>query len=474
MKCSIQLILFVLVAGQLNAQNYSAIHGSNYFGSLGVYNNPSTIVNSPYKWDLTILGMQYQTISNAVKGPNFPLNLTPNAKFYGANGNFKRYADLNLNMHLLNGRYSLDKSHAFAFGVNIRGYTQAATTKLNFTDSVKGPRSFLSLNEQNRSIEINLASSAWLEIYGSYGLNIWDRETSSLNGGASFKISRSLAGGFVKVNNVQVEKEQLPNDEEIYKIAQGNARYGYSANLGDGTSISPSDFLSGSKTGFAVDLGVEYLVKTQAVTNVYDDDNAGIEYEWKIGVSLLDLGWNQFAYSSESRSVSVLEKNISSGVLTQKFADTKDLGSFNDSLATIVTNIDPLTGNFKIMNPARAVVNVDRYVQGNIYVNAELALNLASNEKNNIAVKESRLVTITPRWETRKFGVYVPVQYTRHGNIWIGGAVKIGPLLLGTHNLLNTFFKNKYLGGGAYLAFTLRPSSFIRDARSRQYDCPVY
>ena len=68
----------------------------------------------------------------------------------------------------------------------------------------------------------------------------------------------------------------------------------------------------------------------------------------------------------------------------------------------------------------------------------------------------------------------MPVQVTRHGNFWVGGALRAGPLLLGTHNLLNAFSKNKYVAGGAYLALTIRPMNIVRELRMRQYDCPEY
>jgi hypothetical protein len=88
------ICVFMFIAGTAHAQSYSALHGSNYSGGLGVYNNPSSILSSPYKWDVTVVAFQYQTISNVVKGPNFPFNLLPSATFYVADGNFKRYADL--------------------------------------------------------------------------------------------------------------------------------------------------------------------------------------------------------------------------------------------------------------------------------------------------------------------------------------------------------------------------------------------
>jgi len=103
-----------------------------------------------------------------------------------------------------------------------------------------------------------------------------------------------------------------------------------------------------------------------------------------------------------------------------------------------------------------------------------LSVNLLPVGKNSYALKETKFLTVTPRWETRKLGFFMPVQFNRHGNFWIGGAVKAGPLLLGTHNLLNLFSKNKFLGSGAYIALTVRPFEMNRDRSGRQYECPSY
>ena len=458
-------------AGKTYAQDYSAIHGSSYFGSLDVYNNPSSILGTPYKWDLTLTGLQYQTITNAVRGPNFPLILSPSGNFYAANGNYKRDVDAGFNVRFLNFRYSLNNRHAFAFGLNFRGYVNGNTSTINYTDSVIGPRTFLSLNTENGNISANAATSTWMELYGTYAITVKDDAVSTLNAGASLKIMKGMAGGFGKVNNVGVERVTTPGEPTVYKILAGDATYGYSDNLGDFENVSAGDFLSGTGTGFAFDVGVEYVIKSQAVANFYDEMPL-TDYDWKIGVSLLDLGWNNYAYSNQSRSISTLKPEISSTTLTEKFASVRSIDTFNDSLATIVENSETLTGKFSISNPARAVVNVDLYLSGNFYVNGELSINLSSGKGDKAAVAGSKLLTVTPRWEKRTLGFYLPVQYNRHGNFWIGGAVKAGPLLFGTHNLLNIFSKNKYIGGGAYLAIIIRPMNFIRDARLKQYECP--
>lgn len=473
MKYNLRLIwVFILSAGIARAQNYNAIHGSDYSGGLGVYNNPSSILASPYNWDLTVVGFQFQTISNVIKGPNFPFNLGSNATFYVANGNFKRYADLTADLHLLNGRIRLNETSAIAFGLNVRQNTQGKTTSVNYTDSVKGPRSFLLVNEQNGILDLDVSHSAWLEFYGSYAKTIWDQETGRLNGGISLKLTRGMSGGFATAKNVGVVSEQN-NDQTIYKIVNGDVKYGYSSNYGDGESFNTADLFRNSKMGFAVDVGAEYVIKSQSVSGVFDDENT--EYDWKIGFSLLDLGWNTYEHSSQSRHASSLRNDVSSLVLQDKFSATDGIRSFNDSVATIVNNFTPLTGNFKVINPARAVINVDRYVSGNVFINGELSVNLLPEGRKTYVLKESKFLTVTPRWETKKLGFFAPVQVNRHGNFWIGAAVKAGPLLIGTHNLLNVFSKNKFTASGAYIAVTIRPfEEHERNSRNRQYECPAY
>jgi hypothetical protein len=467
------LVILFLPVRLIYAQNYNAIHGSDYAGALGVYNNPASILSSPYNWDITVIGFQFQTISNVIKGPNFPFSLSPSTNFYVANGNFKRYADATVDMHLLNGRFRLNNKSAFAFGINVRQNTQAKTSPVYYTDSVKGPRSFLFLNEPNRTIDLKVAQSAWLEAYGAYATTIFDNEQKKLNIGGTLKLSRGMSGAFATARNVGVESEPV-NDQTIYKITNGDVKYGYSANLGDGESFNASDLFSNNKIGFAIDLGAEYVIKSAAVPGAYDEESIG-EYDWKIGFSLLDIGWNTYQYSASSSHASSIKNDVSSFILQEKFSGVTGINSFNDSVATIVNDFTPLTGNFKVMNPARAVINVDRYLSGNLFINGELSVNLAPGGANSYVLKESKFITLTPRWETKKLGFFMPVQVNRHGNFWIGGALKAGPLLLGTHNLLNMLSKNKFLGGGAYIAFTIRPFSMQRtDKRNQQYECPTY
>ena len=82
------------------------------------------------------------------------------------------------------------------------------------------------------------------------------------------------------------------------------------------------------------------------------------------------------------------------------------------------------------------------------------------------------LLTLTPRWETKRWGYYLPIQYTTTGRLMIGGAFKAGPLLLGIHNWGNVFSTNKMQNGGGYIALVIRPGSGFRVKENKEYSCP--
>lgn len=474
------LIYFAgISAGYGYAQSFNAVHGSNYTGSLNVANNPASIVNSAYVWDITILGSQYQTISNAINGRNFPSNiLRLNSPYSLNNGNFKRAAAANFNIRLLNARISLGKSRAIAFGLNMRGYTQAKTGTFNYNDSVKGARTFIYYNQANRDLSADMASSAWAELYGSYGATLMDRSNDRLNAAFTVKVMKSISGAYLSLDELGVQMPSL-EESDAYELVSGVAAFGYSRNHDDaltasGLTAQPGQLFSKGKLGISFDAGVEYFIKSDGVDEVFEDPRPD-DYLWKIGISLLDVGWNNFDYSQHSRRVSGVREGVTGNELQEKFGTINGIGSFSDSLATIVNESAVLNGKFRIINPMRLKINADRYLAGNFYVNGELSVNLSSLlAKDKLYVEESQLLTITPRWETRQIGIYMPLQYNRQGNVWVGGAVRLGPFLAGTHHLLNAFSKSNKISGGAYIALIISPFKIIGNPRNKQYECPVF
>jgi hypothetical protein len=475
------LLLGLVCSLRLCAQDYHAIEGSPFAGAMGVANNPASILSTPYPWDITLFSMQVKNSTNAVAFTNYSyLSFHPDT--IGVNwksGYMRRFAAVNYNVHLLNVRIALGRKQAISFGANIRGYGAVRTGNANYSDSLQDMNQFFNIN-QNTTYNANMVTSSWLELYGTYSKTLWDDAYGRLNAGVTLKLMRGISGAYLQLANAAVAPS-VQDTLTIYHLTSGSAKYGYSSNYDlwhdtRSTLSNLKDFLTHTQSGAAIDLGVEYLVKSQAV-KVYGDDDDYFDYEWKIGVSLLDIGANRYAYGTQSRAASNPRLSVSDSALNTKFDYIGSLAEFNDSLATVVNNISVLRGTFTIYNPARLVINIDRPLQDHFSLNANLTLNLGgSNNGTRLFTKEMTLLAITPRWETRKLGGYLPLTVTTDGKFWVGGAVKAGPVLLGVHNWADVFSKSKVQNGGFYMSLVIRPGNGkgFKDKEDKKYSCPPY
>ncbi|HEX4375308.1 MAG TPA: hypothetical protein VHZ50_18525, partial [Puia sp.] len=462
-------LFFLIVSMQsfyciLSAQDYHAVQGSSFAGSLGVLNNPASIVNTPYKWDVDIFSLQFKDASNLYTIADYSLISPPqNSKYFFNAGSYKRFSDVNFNLNLLNTRIALNQKQAIAFGINLLGYGRLKTGAYNYIDTLHGTHDFFSINDVNGILHGNFTGSSWIEIFATYSQTIYDDGDHRLNGGLTLKVMRGIAGGFAEIQNGTFTQNIISNNRLAYDLTSANARYGYSYNFDDwqnnnSTSQNINDLLNNSRGGFSGDIGFEYLIRQETLNDYYDKDEHYYDYDWKIGVSLLNVGYNQYKLGTQSRIISD-PQNIADTILDKKFNGVKNLTAANDSIATFASSASIADRKIKIFDPTRIVINVDRFLGNDLYLNAELSLNLHSQlaGSSHFYTQSLNLLTVTPRWETKKWGVYFPIQYNIENEFWIGGAFKAGPLLIGVHNWTNVFTKRGLQKGGGYIALVIHP-----------------
>jgi hypothetical protein len=118
------------------------------------------------------------------------------------------------------------------------------------------------------------------------------------------------------------------------------------------------------------------------------------------------------------------------------------------------------------------VINVDKFIKDAFFVNADLSIGVASLiPVKSRYLKDLSLLTVTPRWETRRKGFYLPVQYNSANRLMIGGAARLGPVLFGLHNFANLFSKKKMQYGIGYLAIILKASDITGEKADKRLDC---
>lgn len=455
---SLKKYLFIPCVLLLNvsmAQNYQAIQGSSFAGSLSTASNPASIVHVPYAWDITPISFQAKQSTNAFKIENYSFLSSPaNATLIAENGNLKRFLFINQDIHLLNTRIRLTDKSAIAFGANIRNYVFATTSTTNWLDTTRSLTDFLKINTGHVPLSGESRGSAWIELYGTYARTIINDGNRILNAGVTMKVNRAVAGETISTNNLS-----YTSAGSGYMVNSGNLQYGYSANFdrinsNNSSSQNAKLFLQNTYASISVDMGLEYILSST-------DENDGGEYSYrtKIGISMMDVGRNKYRFGSKSRSASSVKPGITDTRLENKFSNIGSFNDFNDSLATIVNTLSQSYGPFNIYQPTRLIFNVDQHIADNFFVNAELTLPVWSLIPKTLPyVKDMNFLALTPRWETKTLGAYLPVLLNTKNQLWIGGAIKAGPLLLGTHNLVNLFSKSKSANGGFYLALTFRPS----------------
>lgn len=441
------------------SQNYHAIHGSVYAGSLATAANPAAIAFVPYAWDVTPFSLQFKQSSNAyiVKGFSF---LSPSASATVENtfGIKKRYFFASQDLRLLNARINLNATSAIAFGANIRSYVYGFSGKSNYQDTTYSLSDFQRINTENQPMSFDGAGAAWSEVYATYAKNMVDDGYKIINAAVTIKLNRSIAGAYAIGEQIGYVPENSTGSTNRYLLTSGTVQYGYSSNLdqvksNNSFSQNRQALLSNSATSIGADVGIEYIFPS----TVDDDDDNYFAYKTKIGVAVMDIGGHRYTHSNKSRAGSAVKPGINDTLLENKFRSVNNIDAFNDSLATIANNLVPLEGDFVVYSPTRLLLNIDYRLQENIFLNAELTLPLIAIAKNSLFIKDINLLSITPRWENRTWGAYLPLLVNMRKQVWVGGAFKAGPLLLGVHNLANIFGKNSLQNGGLYLALTIRP-----------------
>ncbi len=450
-------IALLLSSAMLHAQGYQALHGSAFTGSTAVFNNPASSVTSAYKWDLTLFSVQAKISTNALyikSGSGISMQEDINSKFVHAN----------FDVSLLNFLYKPDNDHAFNFGIRARSYTHSKTMPFLYTDSINSIHSFLITNAAAPYIQGFITHTGWIEADLNYSQVLMENDHSKLSGGVTLQIMKGISAAFAKINKVSYLEAKNGTDTS-FTFTNGSGSYGYSAGY---EANNLKDFNNNTLSALGLSMGIEYMTYNSEANAGAINNN--INYDWKIGVSLMDLGANSFKPGKSSSQFYQPDPSIADADIDKKINNTSSLQEFTDSISTLFSNSSKIVNNFTITNPTRLIINVDKNLGNHFYVNGEMSLNFYSTSSyTKLRTRELNLLTVTPRWETIGLGVYLPLQYNTQGQLWVGAAVKLGPLVVGFHNF-GILKKDALLNGGGYVLLSIHP--FNKKNIMGKLDCP--
>jgi hypothetical protein len=98
------------------------------------------------------------------------------------------------------------------------------------------------------------------------------------------------------------------------------------------------------------------------------------------------------------------------------------------------------SGRYSVSLPTALHVDADYYIEKGFYVNLATQLNLISNKTKVYNSTYYNSVSLTPRWEKKTIGVYLPLNYSALTKFNVGLGAHLGPVFFGSGSIFNLLF----------------------------------
>jgi outer membrane protein OmpA-like peptidoglycan-associated protein len=494
------LLFFCILCSQVSfAQDIPGYNNSNYAGISGVYLQPASIADMRYTFDMTLFGAGFAFNNNYValnaqylrSGEIFDTSKTNHNDFqkkylYENTSNVDKA--VGLNMTIQGPAFAIALSKNISIGFSVRNRTMfnvdqmspelahLSYTGLNYTDS----KNLTYWNVKLNNDHFNINTMMWNEYAFSYAQVINGGGPHFLKVGGTAKLLQGIAAAYIYAQDLSYAWK----NNDTLSLYNAKFSYGHSTSLTEmaqkGDILSKVADFSGTSVGF--DVGAVYEWRPDYNDFVYDmDGKTGLErrdkpkYKLRLGVSILDIGSIRFNKSNDALDFLADKQNWNVNGL--QFGNNKVLG-FDSMVHNVFPNQLNNKKYFVFALPTSFSVQIDY----NIY--KDLYLNFTSYTSPRWLDIESKVhnvgyYSITPRWDNKWFGVFLPMALDGNGNFNMGASVRLGPLIVGTSNGLNLLLSNHVYNLDGYFSIKIPifqhkpPKDKDRDGVSDKKDkCP--
>ena len=493
-----KLFLLILVSFTYFAQSqdFTGFNQSNYAGVTGVYLQPASIVDSRMKFDMNLIGLNIGAYNNyigidrsafkrvKVDGkttlPAFDDTLFAekylNEKVNGRNKSFfvsNRIAGPSFMV-------PINRKNAIAFTSNVRTYVNIDgvspdLAKLAY-EEFKYPSLWVTnLNNKNLSIQ----EMTWTEYGLTYAHVFKDDNEHYFKGGATVKLLQGVQSAYMFVKDLEYNFQT----DTTLSLIESDVKYGHSDNFnfenqelgGSNSGANVFDF-SQSYPGLGFDFGAVYEWRPSYLKYKYDMDgkkdlwrNDKNKYKLKVGISITDIGSIKFKKGATSGDF-----RADVGFWNLKPIDPQSVKELDDTLRGRFGGTDGTGQTYKMNLPTAISAQIDYQIWKDVYVNLTPYIALQF-KKNDTKVHDISSITLTPRWDHKWFGVFIPVQYNFLDGFRAGAAVRLGPIIVGSSNLAPLVGQKTVYGADVYAMIKIpipygRPKDRDKDGVSNKRD----
>ena len=332
-------------------------------------------------------------------------------------------------------------NHYMAFALKQREYVSATRVPWEIPVLITESLSYDTMHHIRYPSEgMRLAMMGWSEVDLSYATVLFDNGAMKMDAGVTAKLPLGLSG--LALNADVFDYEICNRDKLFFYHLDGSAGMSiplaYDSSFRDPRQLEHlrGPFYKGWGWGGDVGLALTYKRNTMVrETPRSACDDTPTPYYWRLGMSLIDAGWIHFSH------------HLITGHLVGDSIDV-DLDVF-DRIETVhgaAYVFDSIVGNtvsafdtavpFAIGLPTAVSVQFDVNPYRDFYCNVTW-IQPVSRWLYDYAVEREPMLSVTPRYETSFVGVSMPVTLYGYRYLTAGAFVRVGPLTLGTNDLLS-------------------------------------
>ncbi len=417
----------------LEAQEKWGSANSNYLSTASIFLNPSSSVDSKTYMQLNLAGANAYAMNNVAYLRNFWIyDLKRNSAYTPTIGlNLQKLPKFAYANASVDGPAFVISKRNYGAGlfVRARGVADARVGSLATLGSYlvqEGTnRSDTYLNFKNT----RASEMSWMEYGGNFGLMLKRERNTLISGGINLRYITGvnmMYGRFSELNgyynNTMIHIQDM---EAVYKY-------------------NTAAFNSGR--GAATDIGFTYKKMTEPVNNYYANSTRcncrQIDYVYKLGVTLRDIGYIRF------------DKNAYAGTSSGSgnfYTDRNDT-SYVSAIQSF-TNSPSSARPFVASLPASAVVQFDYNFLNGIYLNVTAVKNLVPNSVTGVRAND--VLAISPRFEVQNFEVSMPLTLQKYIYPQLGLAMRYRGFAWGVDNMLPFVMSKNTYGAGVYFNWTI-------------------
>lgn len=475
-KITITLLLCVIGVLSAKSQSYIGFLTDNYSGVHGIISNPANIVDSRTKFDLNLVGSSFfagndyygLNVLDAIKNDDFDFNLDA-TKSPSMDNNIAINTDV-LGPSFM---FNLSSRSSIAISTRIRSFVNVNEINGEIIDAIDDDETDDFIVDEG---DFRAFGQAWGEVGLTYARVFKNTGKHFFKGGITLKYLQGLGTGHAYGKNVNVNYDadgtDLGGGETTGNISStGQVSFGRFEDF-DGDDY---DYELPKATGFGVDIGFVYewrpkyaeYQKTNSDGDVYAFKHRN-KYKLKLGLSITDIGSINYKDGIEDTY------DITNAGVSEE--DINNADDIDDILETFYTLTNSRVG-YKTQLPTALHFNIDWSLSNKFYINLNTDVSLAG-KTNDYTSRISNIVSLTPRFESRLLGFYIPLSVVQYNGFQAGAGLRFGPLYLGSGSLLTALTSDNSRGadfyaGGKFILFQKKPKDKDEDGVIDKLDnCP--